>query len=184
MRYTINRVNMKDIWKRFEETELTHSSAHHLMAIHYLLKKNGYARSIDVSKHLNLTRGSVSITLNKLKQREYVVEDENKFFRLTDKGRQLVNSIMSVRHMLIKLFHDVLDLPEEIAETDACKIEHLIGHETGERLITFVGFILSSTPSAQTFRKEFRDFGFLCNSQPECDVCELDCFFSEKETIA
>ena len=73
---------MKDVWKKFEQTELTHSSIHHLLAINSLLKENGYSRSVDVANHLNISRASVSITVNKLREKGFVTEDKNRFLGL------------------------------------------------------------------------------------------------------
>jgi len=129
---------MIEVWKKFDETELTHSSVHHLMAVHHLINHNGYARAIDISRHLNLTRGSISVTLNKLKQKRYLEEDQNKFYRLTEKGELFITAILDKRQILKKFFTEILQLPEEKAEIDACKIEHLLSRETGEKLFAFM----------------------------------------------
>lgn len=172
---------MNTVWKKFEETEVTHSIAHYLMAIHELLKEYGYARAIDVARYLNLTRGSVSITLGKIRDRGLISEDHNKFLRLTEEGERIVNAVLSQRRTLIRFFTDVLHLHPEKAEIDACKIEHLLSHETGERLMTFLGFYLSEALEAVKFRDSFEQFKFLCQSQPDCQVCELTCYFATHE---
>lgn len=172
---------MKDVWKKFDETEPSHSSIHHLMAVYYLHKKNGYARGIDIANYLNITRGSVSITLTKLRDKNYLIEDENKFYRLTEQGQQLVNSALSKRHIVKRFFSEVLQLSEEIAELDACKIEHLLSNETGEKLICFMGYYLSERPEVLNFRLGFQQFKYQCQSVAECRLCESDCFFSGKE---
>ena len=172
---------MKDVWKKFDETEPSHSSIHHLMAIHHLHKKNGYARGIDIANYLNITRGSVSITMNKLKDKNYICEDDNKFYCLTERGQQLVNSALSKRHIVIRFFTDVLHLSPETAELDACKIEHLLSNETGEKLISFMGYYLSEEPEVRNFRQGYKQFRYQCQSVPNCPVCELNCFFAGKE---
>ena len=172
---------MKDIWKKFDETEPSHSSIHHLMAIYHLHKKNGYARGIDIAHFLNITRGSVSIMLTKLKEKEYVSEDENKFYHLTSRGQEIVNCVLSKRYILQRFFREVLQLPEEIAELDACKIEHLLSNATGERLICFMGYYLSGESEAENFRMGFQKFNYECLSIPECQVCESKCFFAGNE---
>ena len=78
-----------DIWKEFEENQLSHSAAHYLMTIHELLSSNGYARVTDIAKRLNITRGSCSISLRPLKKKGLVIEDENKFLKLSDEGLRL-----------------------------------------------------------------------------------------------
>lgn len=168
---------MQEVWKKFDETELTHSSVHHLMAVHQLIKENGYARAVDVGRHLNLTRGSISVTLNKLKSKEYLAEDQNKFYKLTEKGEQFICSVLSKRHILQQFFTDVLDLSEEAAEIDACKIEHLLSHETGEQLLTFMGYFLSENPEAKNFREGFHSFRYKC-SKENCTICENNCFYA------
>jgi DtxR family Mn-dependent transcriptional regulator len=172
---------MKDVWKKFDETEPSHSSIHHLMAIYQLHKKNGYARGIDVAHFLNITRGSVSITLTRLKDKEYINEDENKFYCLTDEGQRIVNSVLSKRHILERFFTEVLQVPDEIAEIDACKIEHLLSNETGEKLICFLGYYLSGKLEAVNFREGFDKFNYQCHSVSNCQVCEMNCFFAGKE---
>ncbi len=169
---------MKEIWKKFNEVELTHSSVHHLIAIHKLHKEYGYARAIDIAKFLNITRGSVAITLNKLKKRGYIREDDNKFLSLTDDSQQLVNGILSKRRIVVRFFMEVLQLSEEDAEIDACKIEHLLSHKTGEKMMSFMGYFLSDSETAKAFREGFREFSYHCQSSGECDTCETECYFS------
>ncbi|MDZ7292897.1 MAG: metal-dependent transcriptional regulator [candidate division KSB1 bacterium] len=144
------------IWKSFEENTITHSSAHHLMAIHELLDRNGYARVTDVAKFLGITRGSVSVTLKALKNKGYVTEDDNKFLRLTMAGSRMVETVAANRHVLLKFLRDVLALNPEQAEIDACKVEHLLSQETGVRLLQFLDFLFSENRSATQFISAFR----------------------------
>jgi len=168
---------MKDVWKKFEQTELSHSSIHHLLAINSLFKENGYSRSVDVSNHLNISRASVSITVTKLKEKGFVREDKNRFLRLSKKGRDLVNSVLSKRRIVEQFFREVLDLSSQEAEVEACKVEHLLSEPTGKKLISFMGYYLSGQPDVVKFRKGLRAFNYVCSSTHDCDVCEVDCFF-------
>ena len=165
---------MKDVWKKFEENGLTHSSMHHLMAVDELLKNNGYARGIDVANYLDISRSSVSVTLHKLRAKGYIAEDDNKFYQLTNEGKELANDVLSIRRIAKTFFIDVLNLPEEIAEEDACKIEHLLNHETGEKLFKFVSFFLSQEPDSVEFRKSLKKYVHKCND--DCKICDDDCF--------
>jgi hypothetical protein len=62
-----------DTWKEFEANELTHSAAHHLLAIHEVgAAYGGWARVSDIARRLNITRGSVSINLRTLKKHGWV----------------------------------------------------------------------------------------------------------------
>ena len=70
-----------DIWKQFEENGLTHSAAHHLLAVIELREKRGYARVTDVARLLNITTGSASTNLKILRQKNLIIEDENRFLQ-------------------------------------------------------------------------------------------------------
>lgn len=149
---------MKEIWKQFEEAELTHSSAHHLMAICALVQKDGYARATDIANYLDITRGSVSVTLHNLKQKGYLTEDKNKHLKLTDRGNKVVNYVLRNRSVIKSFFKDALDLSDEQAEIDACKVENLISKQVGEKLIAFMEYFLSNQTVAVNFRKGSKDF--------------------------
>ncbi len=168
---------MKDIWKQFEQTELTHSSIHHLLAINSLLKENGYSRSVDVANHLNISRASVSITVTKLREKGFVREDKNRFLSLSKKGKDLVNSVLSKRRIVEQFFREVLDLSSQDAEVEACKVEHLLSEPTGKKLISFMGYFLSDQIDAIKFRKGLENFNHVCDAAEDCHVCELECFF-------
>ena len=64
----VNSEDRAGVWKEFEQNPITHSAAHHLMAIGDLTQRLGYARVSDVAKQLKITRGSVSISLRGLKK--------------------------------------------------------------------------------------------------------------------
>ena len=167
--------NISDVWKKFEENGLTHSSMHHLMAIFELLKSKGYARGIDVANYLDISRSSVSVTLHKLLAKGFIVEDDNKFFLLTEEGKELTNSVLTIRKIVKMFFKDVLNLPEEIAEEDACKVEHLLNHKTGENLYKFVTFYMSTDPASKEFREKFVKYNHICDDD-SCEICEESCF--------
>jgi len=171
---------LKDTWKKFDEIELTHSSVHHLLAMHELLSRNGYVRGVDIAKYLGISRSSVSITIHKLVKKGYIREDENKFYHFTDKGRELINNVLSKRRIIRLFFEKVLNLPEKMAEEEACKIEHLLEEETGQKLMNFIGFYLSEQPVSLEFRKSFDHFVYDCAMVESCEFCELDCYFAGK----
>ncbi len=165
------------MWKKFDEVELTHSSVHHLMAMHELLKKNGYVRGVDIAKHLKISRSSVSITLRKLIARGYVVEDENKFYLFTEHGEEIINSVLSKRNIIRIFFEKALHLDAETAESEACKIEHLLGESTGQKLMSFMGYYLSDRKSVKEFQREYETFRYECQDTLNCDICEANCYF-------
>jgi DtxR family transcriptional regulator, Mn-dependent transcriptional regulator len=127
-----------DVWKKFEENNLTHSAAHHLVAILELREKRGYARVTDVARELNITTGSASINLKSLKAKHLIVEDENKFLSLSEEGESLARAVIMRKQVLNDFLVDVLKVSADQAEIDACKTEHLISVETAVKLKAFI----------------------------------------------
>ena len=128
----------QDVWKQFEENNITHSAAHHLIAVQELRKQRGYARVTDVAKHLNITTGSASTNLKNLKNKGLITEDENRFLVLSEEGGRLAEAVKRRKILLNKLFVDVLSVDQSQAEIDACKTEHLISPETTKKLEDFL----------------------------------------------
>ncbi|MBN1154048.1 metal-dependent transcriptional regulator [candidate division KSB1 bacterium] len=172
---------MVQTWKKCNENELTHSGIHYLLAVHTLLERSGYARGIDVARLLDITRGSVSITISKLKSKGYIAEDMNKFYQLTEKGKEVVNSVLHKRRITDIFFKHVLQLPDSVAEADSCKIEHLLSKQTAAKLLSFVGYFLSDNNEATAFRKGFEKFYYKCQSGENCQICDMECFFAKHD---
>ena len=129
---------MEDVWKQFEENKITHSAAHHLLAVKELRETRGYARVTDVARYLNITTGSASTNLKNLKSKGLIREDDNRFLDLSDEGAQLADAVLARKQIFYKFLVEVLKVSEEQAEIDACKTEHLISAETAAKLERFV----------------------------------------------
>ena len=144
-----------EVWKEYESNEISHSVAHHLAAIGELTIQHGYARVSDVARHLQITRGSASLTLKALRQKNYVLEDENKFLRLSPEGKKLVDGILAKRKIVRTFLNDVLKIDERQAEIDACKVEHLLSEETTDTLLRFLEHLLSDQEVPRSFREAY-----------------------------
>jgi DtxR family Mn-dependent transcriptional regulator len=169
-----------DTWKAFGANELTHSAAHHLLAIYQVgLAYGGWARVSDIARELNITRGSVSINLRALKKRAWVETDAHHLVKLTAKGLKVVRSVMAKRVILKAFLSDVLGLSDSQAETDSCKVEHLISQSTGQRLAQFLRFLTSGAPGTQDLLARFHRFHGECPKSRTCDVCKGHCLMDE-----
>lgn len=165
-----------DTWKQFEQNVITHSAAHHLMAIDTLVQRHGYARVSDVARQLEITRGSVSISLKPLKAAGLVEQDENKFLRLSAQGQHLVDILRARRFVINKFLVEVLRVSKEQAEIDGCKIEHLLSAETASRLTTMLRFLGSDDEAAEEFTRGLAEFDVACpRDMEECPCCEHEC---------
>lgn len=101
----------------------------YLETILVLFKENGYVRSIDISEKLKYSRASVSRAMKDLKDDGLITVDKGHFIKLTDAGQTIADNILKKHKLLTKLFIKI-GVDKEIAEKDACRIEHIISEET------------------------------------------------------
>jgi len=168
-----------ETWKEFEANELTHSAAHHLLAIYAVGSKyGGWARVSDIARQLDVTRGSVSINLRALKKRGWVKTDEHHMVALSPEGTKIVQVILAKRVVVKAFLVNVLGVPEPKAEIDSCKVEHLLSDESGHRLVRFMRF-LSSDPITKKVLTRFRTFECECPDSRACAVCQGRCLMDE-----
>ena len=163
-----------DTWKEFDQNVITHSAAHHLMAIDDLLGRLGYARVSDIARRLNITRGSVSISLQPLKKAGLIIQDENRHLRLSATGQALVAGIKSKHQVVHRLFSEVLRVAPEQAEIDACKLEHLLSNETARKMLAFLRFLEADGGRGREFLATWRAAAEQCMQMPgqgpRCDT--------------
>jgi DtxR family transcriptional regulator, Mn-dependent transcriptional regulator len=163
------------VWKSFAAHEVSHSVAHYLTTLHDLHRSHGYARVSDVARELQVTKGSVSVQMKHLKEKGWVTEDENRFLQLTELGESVAVEVKYNRDVLIRFMSTVLGLAPEQAETDACKIEHLLSTQTSRQILALVQLLQSDDPDAKKLVKRFKNFEFRCPSMAECKLCDEQC---------
>jgi len=170
----MTQVNDNTYWREFERNDVTHSAAHYLMAIDALRQKFGYARVTDVAEQLEVSRGAASMALSALKKRGWVAEDPNRFLLLTEEGERIASLVESNYKILSKFFEEVLGVSHDVAQADACKMEHLVSMETGRRLVWLMRYILSNPRRAGDVHRVMTCFGPGCESVQECPICESE----------
>lgn len=108
---------------------LLESGENYLETILMLSKKQNEIHAIDVVNHLGFSKPSVSIMLKKLKDSSYITIDENSHIHLTSSGQEIAERIYE-RHTTLTKFFKSIGVRDDIAENDACKIEHDLSDET------------------------------------------------------
>ncbi len=166
---------INSVWKAFAEHEISHSVAHYLTTIHALREKRGYARVSDVAEELDVAKGSVSVQIKHLREKGYVEEDEKKHLQLTERGEAAALQVLESRRVVTQFLGDVLGLAPDVAEKDACKIEHLLSEESAAHLVRLLDLLQSSDPDAVAFLGKLREFTTSCPSLEHCDICEDEC---------
>ena len=105
----------------------------YLETIYILTESKSGVRSIDVCEHMGFSKPSVSRAVGLLKAGGYINVDKDGYLTLTDVGREIAVKMFD-RHRLLTDFLISLGVSNEVAATDACKIEHHISDESFEAL--------------------------------------------------
>lgn len=110
----------------------------YLETILVLKNKSEFVRSIDVARQLGFSKPSVSRGISILKTDGYITVDAKGYIELTEKGNEKANSIYEKHQLLTKFLMNTASVSREIAEDDACKIEHIISDEVFKGIKNFL----------------------------------------------
>ena len=105
------------------------SGEDYLEAILVLYKKFGSVRSVDIARHMGVSKPSVCHAVNVLCDGGFLTKDDKHFISLTEEGRKVAEKIYE-RHKFFKEQLISAGVSPNIAETEACRIEHCISDES------------------------------------------------------
>ena len=112
---------------------LQESGEMYLETILILSQRQPVVRSVDVAEYMGFSKPSVSRAVSLLKQGEYITVEKDGFLWLTEAGRELAEKIYE-RHQVLTALLKQFGVSDEIAEQDACRMEHDISDETFQAL--------------------------------------------------
>lgn len=117
--------------------KIQESGENYLETILLLQNNSELVRAVDIATTLGYSKPSVSRALGILKQEGLLMVGEGGNILLTEKGKRRAERIYE-RHCIIAAFLKMtLQVPAEmsdIAEKDACRIEHIISEEMFQRM--------------------------------------------------
>lgn len=109
------------------------SGEDYLEAVLVIQKKKGMVRSVDVSRHMEVSKPSVCHAVATLRDGGFLTMDEDHFLHLTDMDREVAEKIYE-RHCFFRDKLIAAGVDPKRAEYDACRIEHIISDESFSRL--------------------------------------------------
>lgn len=105
----------------------------YLETIMILSKENRNLHAIDIARHLDYSKPSVSIALKNMKVKGLVEVSEDGIVSLTEEGEKWAVKVYE-RHKLLTEWLEYLGVPHDIANDDACKMEHDITEQSFEAI--------------------------------------------------
>jgi len=120
-------------------TAITPSLEDYIEVIYSLGEARDPVRLTDISSALEVTKASVSRAVKTLKEEGLIEHERYGTLMLTPLGLSKAKEVAH-RHRLFKQFLTrSLGLSEEVAELDACRIEHVVSPQTVAALEKWLG---------------------------------------------
>ena len=142
---------------RASSKRVTASQEDYLEAIWMLTWTEGVARVRDIADRLSVSMPSVTGALKALAKRKLVEYSPYKYVTLSERGMELAERV-SARHGIVRKFlTDVLNVKADLADTNACRIEHAVDEVVSRQLSCFVEFV-SQNAEASQLAERFKDF--------------------------
>ncbi len=119
-------------------SELTGRMEDYLKTIASLSLADGPATVSDVAAARGVKVPSASEAIAQLTKRGLVEHESYGAVGLSAEGWRVANEMLDRHQVLLHLFSDILGLPAEDAEQEACAVEHAIAGQTLQRVTEFV----------------------------------------------
>ncbi len=110
--------------------DVSESLEMYLEAVLELEAKNSVVRSVDIARFLGVTKPSVNRAMSNLKKEGYINQEPYGDISFTEKGRNKATRIHELHHVITDFLVKSLGIGIEVAEADACRMEHVISPET------------------------------------------------------
>jgi Mn-dependent DtxR family transcriptional regulator len=163
-----------------QSRELTASHEHYLRAIWEVRSQQGYARLADVARELGVAPSTLSVGLRPLESRGLLTHDPRRFLVLTEEGERLARQVHH-RFAVMRVFlRDVLGIPGEESEKEACLLEHDVSAETAEKFLDVVKLLNEDAQLRELLHHRLSEFRRKCVRTAECSTCDLNCLTGEK----
>lgn len=95
-------------------------------------------RSVDVATSLGVSKASVNKAINLLKEEGLVDQPYYGDITLTTEGHEYGCAILDRHQLLFNFLKDELGIDEEIADKEACLMEHAISDDSFVKWIAFI----------------------------------------------
>jgi DtxR family Mn-dependent transcriptional regulator len=119
------------------DIKITHSLQDYLEAILDLSHIDDEVRITDIAEQLNIAKPSVNEAVNILVNLGLVTHRRYGPVVLTSKGKTEALNIRNVHDILASFMRDTLGVDAEVAEQDACRMEHVVSPQTIQRLVEY-----------------------------------------------
>ena len=121
--------------------------------IYELIREKGYAKPVDIAKHLHVRPPTVTGMLDRLHSEQLILHEKYGGITLTEEGESMARAL-GERHALLVAFLKLFGVEETSAQKDTEGLEHYIDPRTLDLLAKFVKYVDQNPQWWSLFRKQ------------------------------
>ncbi len=144
-------------------------------------REKGYAKVKDVATALDVGLPTVTEMFGKLDEAGLINYQKWSGVTLTEAGQELTDQLRA-KHSTLRELLTILGVPAEVADVDACAMEHNVSRETVDRLTRFVDFV-HVPESGPVWLQHFREYYTTGKVPPCAQDCLRSCMARSRELM-
>lgn len=121
--------------------KLSSTMEDYLEAIYSLKQEHGVVRVKEIATRLSVKSPTVNSAIKILSEKGLVAHEKYGYISLTDEGECAAAEVQEKHDILFRFLTEFLMLDQDVAQQEACCIEHAISDETFVRLTKFFRFL-------------------------------------------
>jgi len=136
-----------------------------------------------ISQAMGVTKPSVTSAITRLIDMGMVAHEKYGEIALTEKGARIARDVYARHQALRRFLVEILNVDEEVAADDACRMEHYLSSTSVDRLNKFIEFVMDCPQGRPIWLDGFDYFVSHGHRNPEqMLLCSSRCSIRERLT--
>ncbi|MGM0597726.1 MAG: DtxR family transcriptional regulator [Myxococcota bacterium] len=161
--------------KHNTKIKLTKALEDYLETIFRFSQKQGFARVKDIAEKREVKPGSVSPAMKRLSKFGLIEYAQREYIKLTPSGEEIARKVFSRHKILKKFLQEILHIPAEVAEENACAMEHVLTSEVIDNFVKLFEFLLICPDVSDSYWDKFHNCHVI---HPGLEKIENDSFLN------
>jgi DtxR family Mn-dependent transcriptional regulator len=154
--------------------QLTQTLERYLEAVYRLQRQKGTARVKDIAAMVGVHKSTVTSALRSLSERGLVNYEPYEAVTLTAEGGRRGEMLDKRHRVLCHFLENVLDVEPEVANRNACRMEHAIDERVLKRIVCLLAF-LQEAPAETEWVEHFQRFAERMSAEKSCEEWVEEC---------
>jgi len=137
---------------------LTPAMEDYLETIYDIGQEKTFVRVKDIAGRLNVKMPTVTSMLKTLRDRGLVHYGKYEYVELTSTGTEVGREMRRRHEVLLQFLTHVLKIEPQVADQEACKMEHALSEETLSSLTDFMHFIQVCPRAGDKWLEYFEEY--------------------------